>query len=525
MALHPLEGSERQPLPGASAVGKADPAERLQVSMLLRSRDGAGLTGFVNKLANRESAGGHLSREEFERRFGADSADIAAVKKFATAHGFTVMEEHAGRRTVVLSGTVAQFNDAFHVDLQRFEYPGGSYRGRVGTIQLPEELHGIVEAVLGLDNRPAATPHFRMGPSPGNVPPRADAGSDGPPYTPLQIAGFYNFPPGIGQGQCVAILEFNGGARADDLFTYFSALGVNPPPTVTLVSVDGAVNNPIGDPNSDDQEVMLDIEVVGGTAPGAKMAVYFAPNTEMGFIDAVTKAIHDTTNNPSVLSISWGKAESTWTRQSLSALDSAFLAAASIGVTVCVATGDHGSGDNVNDGHDHVDFPASSPNVLACGGTTVQNSGNEFVWNHDGGATGGGVSAVFARPSWQNGLQVTRSGGNPTPLNKRGTPDVSGDADPVTGYNVRVDGVWLSVGGTSAVAPLWAGLIARINAARGSSVGFINAQLYGAASALRDIQQGNNGSFAATPGWDACTGLGSPNGTAVAAVFGHARTS
>ena len=147
------------------------------------------------------------------------------------------------------------------------------------------------------------------------------------------------------------------------------------------------------------------------------------------------------------------------------------------------------------------------------------------MWNHDGGATGGGVSTVFARPSWQNGLQVTKSGGNPTPLPKRGTPDVSGDADPTTGYNVRVDGVWLSVGGTSAVAPLWAGLIARINAARGSSVGFINAQLYGAPSALRDIQQGNNGSFAATPGWDACTGLGSPNGAQVVAVFGQARTS
>jgi kumamolisin len=364
-----------------------------------------------------------------------------------------------------------------------------------------------------------------MLPSPGNAPRRAEDGSGGPPYTPLELAGFYNFPAGTGQGQCVAIVEFNGGARADDLGIYFSALGVNPIPTVVLVSVDGAVNNPIGDPKSDDGEVMLDIEVIGGTAPGAKMAVYFAPNTEAGFIDAVTTAVHDTNNNPSVLSISWGKAESSWTQQSMSALDSAFLAAASMGVTVCAATGDHGSGDDVNDGKDHVDFPASSPNVLACGGTTVQSSGAEFVWNDKFGATGGGVSTVFARPSWQNGLQVTRSGGNPTPLPKRGTPDVSGDADPATGFNVRVDGVWFNSGGTSAVAPLWAGLIARINSARGSSVGFINAQLYGAPSALRDIQTGNNGSFMATPGWDACTGLGSPNGAQVAAVFGRARTS
>ena len=280
MALHSLEGSERQPLLGASAVGKADPAERLQVSMLLRSCDGAGLTEFVNKLANRESAGGHLSREEFERRFGADSADIAAVEKFATAHGFTVMEEHAGRRTVVLSGTVAQFNDAFHVDLQRFEYPGGSYRGRVGTIQLPEELHGAVEAVLGLDNRPAATPHF-------GVRPRAD---DGMSFTPLELAGFYNFPPGIGQGQCVGIIELGGGAEPNDLEIYFSGLGINPLPTVTLVSVDNAMNNPMPPvtPTSPDVEVTSDIEIIGAIAPGAKMAVYFAPNTEMGSWTAST---------------------------------------------------------------------------------------------------------------------------------------------------------------------------------------------------------------------------------------------
>ena len=138
---------------------------------------------------------------------------------------------------------------------------------------------------------------------------------------------------------------------------------------------------------------------------------------------------------------------------------------------------------------------------------------------------GGGVSTVFPLPAWQNGLQLTRSSGGTAPLLNRGTPDVSGDADGASGWQVRVDGQNLFFFGTSAVAPLWAGLIARINATRGGPVGFINAVLYANPSALRDILQGNNGSFTATKGWDACTGLGSPNGAAVAALFGHARTS
>ena len=194
MARHPLKGSERQPLPGASAVGKADPTERLEVSVLLRRSNAAALTEHVRKLTSRASADNHLTREEFERRFSADSADIAAVRKFADAHGLAVVQVHAGRRTIVLSGTVAQFNEAFGVDLQRFEHPGGSYRGRTGAVQLPVELQGVVEAVLGLDNRPVAQPHFRARPSPGNVHWHANAGS-ATSFTPLQLASLYDFPP------------------------------------------------------------------------------------------------------------------------------------------------------------------------------------------------------------------------------------------------------------------------------------------------------------------------------------------
>ena len=524
MARNSIKGSERQPLPGAKAVGKADPSERLEVSVLLRRSNAGEFNDRIKKLNSRAAAGGYLSREEFGRQHGASTADIDAVRKFATANGLAVVQQDAGRRTVVLSGTVAQFNTVFGVDLQRFEHPGGSYRGRVGSIHLPDELRGCVEAVLGLDDRPVAKPHFRPRLPHGNVQWHSNGGET-TSFTPPQIASLYNFPPGTGKGQCVAIIELGGGERTTDLKTYFSGLGITPSPKVTVVSVDHGRNHPTGDANGPDGEVMLDIEVVGAIAPQANIAVYCAPNTDAGFLDAITTAIHDTINKPSVISISWGGPESGWTQQSLTAYDSAFQAAAAMGITVCVASGDNGSSDGVSDGADHVDFPASSPHVLACGGTSLRTSGNaiasESAWNDgaQGGAGGGGMSTVFAVPAWQNGLQAPLTPGGSTALTMRGVPDVSGDADPETGYDVRIDGTDTVIGGTSAVAPLWAGLIARINAQRGNPVGFINPTLYATQGALRDITQGNNGHFVAEPGWDACTGLGSPNGSQIAALF------
>jgi kumamolisin len=530
LTQHSLKGSERQPLPGAKSTGKADPTERLEVSVLLRRRNATELTERVKKISKRESIDSHLGRKEFEHQFGADAADINAVRKFANTNGLAVVQEHAGRRTVVLSGTVVQFNAAFGVDLQRFEYGGGSYRGRVGAVQLPDGLNSVVEAVLGLDDRPAAKPHFRARRSPGNVHWLAN-GESATTFTPLELASLYHFPSGNGEGQCVAIIELGGGERRADLNTYFTGLGIQAAPRVTAVSVDQGKNHPTGDPNGPDGEVMLDIEVVGAISPGANIAVYFAPNTDAGFLDAITTAIHDTNNKPSIISISWGGPESSWTQQSMTAFDSAFQAAAAMGVTVCVASGDNGSSDGVDDGANHVDFPASSPHVLACGGTKLQASGTtivgESVWNDgaQGGAGGGGLSGFFALPDWQAGLKLTLTSGTTKALSMRGLPDVGGDADPNTGYDVRIDGTETVIGGTSAVAPLWAGLIARINSMRGSSVGFINPQLYAAGSALNDITIGNNGSYAAGSGWDACTGLGSPDGTKIVALFGKTTTS
>jgi kumamolisin len=493
--------------------------------VVVRPADRPGLKDCLQRLARGERSAGHLSRAEFARRHGASRADLDKVREFAEAHGLAVVQEHVGRRAVVLSGTVAQFNDAFGVELRHYSHPGGTYRGRTGPVHIPAELDGVIEAVLGLDNRPQARAHFRMKTSNTrrrSRPARAAAAS----FTPVQIASLYDFPPGDGKGECIALIELGGGFKPQDIQSYFSGLGLGAP-TVTAVSVDQGTNQPTGDPNGPDGEVMLDIEVAGAIAPAASIAVYFAPNTDAGFLDAVTTAIHDEVRKPSVISISWGGPESTWTQQAMSTMDEAFQSAAAMGITVCVAAGDSGSTDGVGDGANHVDFPASSSYALACGGTSLQGSGTtitkEVVWN-DGdpanGATGGGVSTFFALPAWQQGLDTTDAEGGRNPLANRGVPDVAGDADPQTGYEVLVDGTSAVYGGTSAVAPLWAGLIARINALTGRPAGFVNPALYGQPAALRDVTQGNNGAFAASPGWDACTGLGSPDGAKLAAIAG-----
>lgn len=522
MPIHALAGSEKEPVPGARPVGKANPAERLEVSVLVRRRAGDALNERVGRLAAGDRSAGHITRADFARQFGAEPADLAAVERFANTHGLAVVQEDAARRTVVLAGTVAQFNAAFGVDLQQFEHEGGSYRGRTGPIHLPDELNGIVEAVLGLDNRPQAIPHFRRRFAHGNVQ-WISAAAPSTSFTPPQLASIYDFPNGTGQGECIAIIELGGGYRTADLRAYFSGLHIARP-KVSTVSIDHGKNHPTGDPNGPDGEVMLDIEVAGAIAPAALIAVYFAPNTDAGFLDAVTTAIHDTSHKPSVISISWGGPESSWTKQAMTAFDQAFQSAAALGITICVASGDSGSSDGVDDGADHVDFPASSPHCLACGGTSLRTSNgsiaSEVVWNDgaNGGAGGGGVSRFFALPAWQEGLKITNSQGVVSRLQGRGVPDVSADADPQTGYDVRVDGSEGVFGGTSAVAPLWAGLIARINSVKGTPAGLINPQLYASSTNLHDITKGNNGDFSAAPGWDACTGLGSPDGQKVARV-------
>ncbi len=542
----PLKVSPRTVLPGSeklsfvpSAAEKPAPSgTKITVSVVVRRK--APL-----KAANR-SGKERLTHAQYRQRHGADPAAVKLVRAFAKEYGLTVAPDTPGpeRRTVKLNGTIAAMQKAFGVTLVHKVMEGVTYRVREGSITLPSELVGPVEAVLGLDNRPQARPHFRILGQTGDIAAKTAQGTGfaqphatgtNVSYTPVQVAQLYQFPANpSATGQTIGIIELGGGYKTADLKAYFKSLGQKAP-SVTTVSVDGGKNSPTN-ANSADGEVMLDIEVAAAVAPGAKIVVYFTPNTDQGFIDSIATAVHDTTNNPSVISISWGGPESSWTGQSLTALDAACQSATALGITITVAAGDNGSTDGVTDGANHVDFPASSPHVLACGGTNLQGSGggitSETVWNelaNNEGATGGGVSNVFPVPTWQANSNVpkpTVSGGG------RGVPDVCGDADPSSGYTIRVDGKTMVIGGTSAVAPLWAGLLALANAQNGKSAGFIQPAIYAAKgkAAFRDITSGTNYSgtpvgFTAGPGWDACTGLGSPIGTQLITVVNPSTTT
>ena len=352
------------------------------------------------------------------------------------------------------------------------------------------------------------------------------------------MAQIYNFPSDVdGTGQVLGIIELHypdgSGYRLTELKKYFlSNLQLPKAPTVVSVSVDGAHNKPGTNPNDQnnaDGEVALDIEVAGSIAPGAKIVVYFAPNTGQGFLDVITTAIHDEINKPTVISLSYGSPEDA-SDPTTDQINQALQAAAAMGVTVCVASGDNGSSDDPNASSPaQVDFPASSPFALGCGGTELTASGttisSEVVWNEpSGGASGGGVSRIFGLPDYQTNAGVPAAVDPAGPVG-RGVPDVSGDADPNTGYNILVDGQAMPIGGTSAVAPLWAALVTLLNQKLGKPVGFLNPILYANPGALNDITEGSNGDYNAGPGWDPCTGLGSPNGMKLLAVLSGTATA
>jgi len=494
-----LKGSERVPLPGARAIGPTDPHQLIEISLVLKHRQ---------PLETAHHSGKFITHSEFAAKYGADPTHVDIVRKFAEFNKLQVLErgDEVMRRTVTLAGTASKMEKAFGIELIDYDHPDGNYRGRTGAIQLPEEIAPFVKGVFGLDDRPVAKPHFRYRSNNRAFGVRATNNS----FSPTEVAKLYDFPQDVnGTGQVIGLVELGGGYRPADIQDYFKSIGL-PAPQVKTSSVDQAKNRP-STANSADGEVMLDIEIAGAVAPGAMIVAYFCPNTSRGFQDALSMAVHDQLRKPTVISISWGGPESGWTGQSMQNFDDVAQEAGLLGIAITVAAGDDGSSDGLNDGQNHVDFPASSPHVLAAGGTRLIASqsviASETVWNDgaQGGATGGGFSTFFARPDWQ-----PNEGAQPN----RGVPDVAGNADPETGYNVLVDGQQMVVGGTSAVAPLWAGLIALLGQKLQSRIGFINPALYSTdeSTCFRDITSGNNGAFSAGPGWDPTTGLGSPVG-------------
>jgi len=517
MANHPyrkFSASHREAPPQTAAlVGNVPAKERVEVSLYLKPR---------KSLPTRFKAKGDARKDLLAQRKLQYADDIKLVRAFAKEHGLRVTAVEPARRRIQLGGTAAQMQTAFGCELARYRENDKTFRARSGALSLPSKLVRVVESVLGLDTRPAAKPR-------SIVHPNAAAAAA---HLPNAVAALYRFPTTVnGSGECIALIELGGGYTASDTKAAFKAMGLTSP-KVTAVSVDGGKNKPKPDDGANG-EVALDIQVSGGAAPRAAIAVYFAPNTDAGFVDAITQAAHDAKHKPSVISISWGSAESDWTQQAIDSMNSAMQDAASIGVSVFVASGDSLATDGVSDGKAHVDFPASSPWAIGCGGTNINVSGssiaNESVWNDGSSGGGGGISDVFAVPSFQKNAPLPKSV-NDGKI-RRGVPDVAGDAAPATGYRVVYNGATQVVGGTSAVAPLWAGLTALINQQAAQPIGFFLPKLYANPSWLREITQGSNkpsGSsigYSAGPGWNACTGLGVPNGQALFAGLGGAATS
>ncbi len=497
----------KQPLPNLSALDAVKPAERI-----------------------------YLTRPQLVAQYGSDPASVARIEEFAKQNNLVVTRDERASARLGIGGTVADLSRAFGVSL--FDYDNaalGPFHARTGPIQVPPELADDVVGVFGFNNHRILRRKFHRAPHAPDV-----SNANRPWFVPSELAPIYGFP-GTGtcaSTQCIGLLEFGGGVDTSDVTTYFNQIGV-PAPSVTVVAVDGVSTDPASDPDSTG-EVMLDIDVAGALGAGAKLAVYFSTFDEKGLVDCLSAVINDAQNDPSVLSISWGWAENeafnnsgvTWSDAAIAACNQSFLAAAQLGITVCVSTGDDGAEAQIQDGLAHVNFPASSPYVLAVGGTTLhvaRSAGGttqmtEVVWNDGpGSGGGGGVSAVTPVPAWQQGIVPVSI--NPGGFAGRAIPDVAANADPNTGYYMMAGGQFSIVGGTSASSPLWASLIARINALNGARTGNFNALLYsqiGPAKVLTDITVGNNdtdgllgGNYAAGQGWDACSGWGTPGGTAL----------
>jgi kumamolisin len=524
----PLPGSA--PVPSASTaqvehLGPVDPDERIEVTVVLRRR-----AELPQSLVEGPDT---VSVDELASQFGADPADVERARAVFEAAGLVVDDVDAGSRRMSVSGSAAALSAVFGAELSRTRTTDQrgrrvEHRSRADALHVPAALGDVVIAVLGLDNRPVGSSSRAREQAAQAM--TASTGQEAAAYDPPFLAGVYGFPPAAdGHGQIAAIIEFAGGYALPELEPYFAGLHIATP-AIRDVGVGGARNQP-GLNQHADGEVELDIEVLGAMAPGAQLVVYFGQNDERGWLDTLSTAIH-AKPTPTVVSISWAMPENTVTAQAGTAMEAAFEDAAALGVTVCAPAGDNGGADGETDGAAHVNYPASSPHVLAVGGTSLRLSadgthGTETVWN-DGagaGATGGGVSAVFPLPTWQSHVGVPKGSDGTT--TGRGVPDVAAVADPWTGYSTLIAGKASSMGGTSAAVPLWAALVCRLSETLGRKLGLLQPAIYAsaapgaAAPGFRDITVGSNGIYQAAPGWDACTGLGVPDGAALVQLLGE----
>lgn len=467
--------------------------------------------------------------EEYAADCGAAPEDVARVADFASAHNLTIVDASAARAAVTLEGTPEAFARAFGIRFRRYRHGAETYRSHDEAVRIPAELEGVITGVVGLDNRRLARRHAQAAPR------RAFQACE-----PAAVRAAYDFPKeATGKGECIALIELGGGFHREDIEQFCRNHRLQMP-SITVVEIPEAGGEGTNAPAAPADlrtyidaylgggvsglpadvvdrirwtiEVTMDLELAAFFAPGARLAVYFAAPTARGKFEAFMRALTDAENRPTVISSSWGTPESRLSgsagRQYARELDARLAGSIERGVTICFSSGDLGD----------VEFPASSPHVLACGGTHLNGAG-ETAWSETivvenvsfELATGGGASSIFRTPPWQAGVDVPSATGR----DGRGLPDVAAKADIATGYPVIVGGRLLPMGGTSAAAPLWAALIARLNEKLGVPAGYLNALLYQEdfQAAIRDITEGASGRFRAGPGWDPCTGLGSPMGT------------
>jgi len=526
-----LAGSFRADPPGATYVGDVDPDERVVVTVHLKRRSPDRFQpGSAGDLARLSKPMTRRALAAQRRRTHARAA--ARIEKLAKAYRVTVRRIDLGQRVVTLEASARTMTEVLGATLRIYDDDQYRFRARVGQLMIPKEIAPWTRAILGFDQRPVARRLPRLG---------ALAGSGGRAgLWPTEIAALYGIPLDRDVSSvCVGIVALGGGYLASDLAKALAATGRQAPSVVDQAVVldaptadDGLAaqngNNFDGGTVSD-QEVALDLQILAGLLPKARIVVYFAGNTIQGLVGAINQAIFDDVNRPQVLSVSWGSAERFWSESARDAMQAVLADAKRLQVTVLFAAGDELATGGLTDGKAHVWFPASSPYALSCGGTLPKLNGatgisEETVWHEGASGTGGGISDVFPVPAYQSSLVLPPSVNDG--VVRRGVPDVAAAAAGSPGYRIVLNGVEVVKDGTSAVAPLWAGLIAIANAARGKPLGFVNSTLYSNQALFRQIDHGDNRidgkGYDAGAGWNACTGLGVPKGaeivTALAAV-------
>ena len=525
-----LDSLDLQALGATPVQGQDVPGENIQVTVLLRPDPAA---------AEPETP---TTRDVLRAARRPSQADVDDIIEFAVAKGLTVVDPDRAPRMMVLSGTVRDVTAAFETEVEVWQEPwpwGGEqiasqqdqppgqqmhqFRKRPMTaLKVPDALQGKVQGVFGIDDRKEARMQMHIT-AQGKRRPMLQAAAQQllktappPEHNVATLAGIYEFPEADGSGQTIAILSLGGRLNRDEFDRYCTSIGINMPEVVE-VPVDRELPQ-LGDVPDEDAELALDVYIIAALVPSARIVVWCASNSSQGFLNGLARAIYSDNISPTVITTSYGSREDSWTLQAMNAINDLLADAKALNITVCCASGDLGFTDGDPAGRPHVDFPASSPHVLGCGGTTMtrgpgkQASLIEVVWDEPGTGlgSGGGESTFFDKPDWQQKRQDPEL----EKLTMRGVPDVAGFADPDDGLSISVSGQTVLVGGTSADAPLWAGLIARINQKLGKPVGYLNSLLYLGVSpdAFVDIKQGGNSEWKAAPGWDACTGLGRPRG-------------